>query len=503
MTEQTADKDAPLLLGAVDLGSNSFRVEVGRVEGDTIVSESYWKETVRLAGGLDKNGAFTPEIQQRALDALARFREKLEGIPANNIRAVGTQALRVAKNSFEFLPKAEAVLGHRIDIIAGREEARLVFSGCAHSLPPSSEKRLVVDIGGASTELIIGCGYMAKECESFHVGCVNTSLEFFPDGKITAKALRNAQLHAQAEFEEAHQSFANRNWDAAYGSAGTISAVAEIGTASGLTNGVVTPALLKELRKELVDAGDIRKLRLPGLREDRREVIAGGIAVLSAVFETLKVKEMRPAPGALRVGLLYDMLGRQGQRDTRDATVTSLIKRSGIDKQQAARVAALADKFFTELDGSANSRENRKLLQWAAMLHETGRLISPSGYHRHSQYILIHSDLPGFTRTDQTRMGALVLGQRGNLHKVSDWLGDEGMVNMILALRLAVIFAHARRTVHLPEIQLGRNGHGPHTVFNMGVDSSWLARHPLTNYLLEQEKVVWGKENFAFNLIRN
>ncbi len=498
MTIEKNDKNEVQLLGAVDLGSNSFRVEIGRVDGDRIVTESYWKETVRLAGGIDENGAFTPEIQQKALNALARFREKLEGIPAKNIRAVGTQALRVAKNSIEFLPKAEAVLGHPIEIIAGREEARLVFSGCAHTLPPSSEKRLVVDIGGASTELIIGCGYMAKECESFHVGCVNTSLQFFPDGKITAKALKEAQLHAQAEFEEAAQEFSNRNWDAAYGSAGTIGAVAEIGHAAGLTNGVVTPALLKELKKELIEIGDIHKIRFPGLKEDRREVIAGGLAVLSAVFETFKIKEMRPAQGALRVGLLYDMLGRQEQRDTRDSTVTSLIKRSGIDKQQAARVAALADKFFTDLDADNRSHDDRKLLQWAAMLHETGRLISPSSYHRHSQYILMHSDLPGFSRLDQAVMGNLVLSQRGNLRKVSASLVNPSMVNMIMALRLAVIFAHARRTVHLPEISLGRVEDNGQTVFTLTIDSQWLARHPLTNYLLEQEEGIWAKENIRF-----
>ncbi len=500
MTNLTAENQDAQILGAVDLGSNSFRVEVGRVDGDRIVTESYWKETVRLAGSIDKNGAFTPEIQQRALDALARFREKLEGIPAKNIRCVGTQALRVAKNSHEFLPKAEAVLGHPIEIIAGREEARLVFSGCAHSLPPSSEKRLVVDIGGASTELIIGCGFLAKECESFHVGCVNTSMEFFPDGKITARALRNAQLHAQAEFEEAHQEFSNRNWDSAYGSAGTIGAVAEIGLASGLTNGVVTPALLKQLRKEIVEIGDIHKIRFPGLKEDRREVIAGGLAVLSAVFETFNIKEMRPASGALRVGLLYDMLGRQEQRDTRDSTVTSLIKRSGIDKQQAARVAALADRFFTEIDADAHSQNSRKLLQWAAMLHESGRLISPSGYHRHSQYILMNSDLPGFSRLDQSIMGDLVLGQRGNLRKVSSCLSRPEMVNMILSLRLAVIFAHTRRTVHLPEIHLTRSHENQQTVFTLAMDPQWLGRHPLTNYLLEQEELVWAKENIRFVL---
>ena len=462
-----AQNKQPILLGAVDLGSNSFRVEIGRVEDYRITTESYWKETVRLAGGIDENGAFTPEIQERALAALRRFREKLDGIDPQNIRAVGTQALRVATNSADFLPRAEEALGHPIEIIAGREEARLVFSGCAHTLPPSSEKRLVVDIGGASTELIIGCGFIAKECESFHVGCVNTSRAFFPDGKITANALKQAQLSAQAEFEEAHQEFSFRN-------------------------------------KELVEAGDIRKINFPGLKEDRREVIAGGLAVLSAVFDTFKIKEMRPASGALRVGLLYDMLGRQEQRDTRDSTVTALIKRSSIDKQQAARVAALADKFFVALSpDDQQTHDCRKLLQWASMLHETGRVISPSGYHKHSQYILMNSDLPGFSRYDQTQMSTLVLGQRGNLKKVEGALQDPVFVNMLLSLRLAVIFAHARRTLRLPEIKLERVAHTRKTAFRLWVDPQWLSRHPLTGYLLEQESLVWARVGMEFTLQNN
>ena len=503
MKGEAQDKQ-PILLGAVDLGSNSFRVEIGRVEDYRITTESYWKETVRLAGGIDEHGAFTPEIQERALSALRRFREKLEGIDPQNIRAVGTQALRVATNSADFLPRAEEALGHPIEIIAGREEARLVFSGCAHTLPPSSEKRLVVDIGGASTELIIGCGFIAKECESLLVGCVNTSRAYFPHGKITANALKQAQLSAQAEFEEAHQEFSFRNWDAAYGSAGTIGAVADIGHASGLTNGVVTPALLKVMRKELVEAGDIRKINFPGLKEDRREVIAGGLAVLSAVFDTFKIKEMRPASGALRVGLLYDMLGRQEQRDTRDSTVTALIKRSSIDKQQAARVAALADKFFVALNpDDQQTHDCRKLLQWASMLHETGRVISPSGYHKHSQYILMNSDLPGFSRYDQTQMSTLVLGQRGNLKKVESALQDPTFVNMLLSLRLAVIFAHARRTLRLPEIKLERVAHTRKTAFRLWVDPQWLSRHPLTGYLLEQESLVWARVGMEFTLQNN
>lgn len=483
-------------LGAVDLGSNSFRVEVGRLVGGQILTESYWKETVRLAAGFDQDGNLTEDAQKRALSALARFREMLEGVDPKYIRAVGTQALRVAKNSAEFLPKAEATLGIPIEIIAGREEARLVFSGCAHTLPPSPEKRLVVDIGGASTELIIGCGFQPNTCESFHVGCVNTSVEFFKDGKITAKAFKQAQLAAQAEFEEAAGEFSSKNWDAAYGSAGTVGAVADIGQALGLTNGVVTPALLKYLKNELLEFGDIRHIKLAGLKEDRREVIAGGVAVLTAVFETFGIKEMRPASGALRVGLLYDILGRKDHHDTRDQTVTAILKRTNVDKQQAGRIASLADKFFVELCDGEPEAENRKILQWAAMLHETGKMITPSGYHRHSEYILKNLDLAGFSRTDQNNMATVVLGQRGNLKKVEEALTNPLLTRMIAAIRLAVIFAHARRTVRLPTWKLSMHNR----TICLVADAGWLSRHPLTEYLLHEEETIWDRVGFHFSL---
>ena len=373
-----------------------------------------------------------------------------------------------------------------------------MFSGCAHTLPSSPEKRLVVDIGGASTELIIGRGYLPKQCESFHVGCVNTSVQFFKDGKITAKEFKAAQLSAQAEFEEAHQEFSHRQWDAAYGSAGTIGAVADIGTALGLTNGVVTPALLKYLRDELISSGEIRRIKLAGLKEDRREVIAGGIAVLTAVFETFGIKEMRPASGALRVGLLYDILGRKSQHDVRDATVTAILKRTNVDKQQAARVAALSDKFFQALSDGNPDPARRKLLQWAAMLHETGKMISPSGYHRHSEYILKNSDLPGFSRSDQSDMAAIVLSQRGNLKKVESCLKDPMLMRMICAIRLAVIFAHARRTVRLPAWTLKADG----KTIEFALDSAWLMKHPLTEYLLHAEEDVWDKMDIDFRFER-
>lgn len=490
------EQHKPLLLGAVDLGSNSFRVEIGRVDGERIVSESYWKETVRLAAGFDDKGALTPEVQERALKALARFREKLAGIDPKYIRAVGTQALRVATNSAQFLPLAEAALGHKIEIIAGREEARLVFSGCAHTLPPSNEHRLVVDIGGASTELIIGRGFTPESRESFHVGCVNTSVKFFKDGKVTAKAMKAAQLAAQAEFEDSKAEFSPNKWQSAYGSAGTIGAVAEIGHALGLTPTSVTWPLLKALKEQIIRTEDIKKLHIPGLKEDRREVIAGGVAVLSAVFETFGIKEMRPASGALRVGLLYDILGRKSERDIRDTTVNAIIHRTAVDAEQAQRVSSLALRFYAALSGDKYDEDLGKLLQWASLLHETGKVISPSGYHRHSQYILLNSDLPGFSKSDQLCMGTLVLGQRGNLKKVAPALENPSQAAMICALRLAVIFAHARRPVELPQWNLTRKG----SVITLTIDADWLKQHPLTEYLLEQESSIWAKENISFVL---
>ena len=310
-----------MLLGAVDLGSNSFRVEIGQVHGDRITTQSYWKETIRLAGGFDEAGALTPEAQARALGALSRFRERLGNLPPERVRAVGTQAMRAATNSAEFLKKAEAALGYKIDILSGHEEARLVFKGCARTLPPSEKRRLIVDIGGASTELIIGEGLEAERCESFRIGCVNTSIRFFQDGRITAKSIERAVLACQAELEESITRFGAGNYEEAFGSAGTFGAMSDIARASGWSDGTVTLEHLERIRKQLLEAKDVKNIRFDGLKEDRKEVIAGGLAVLLAVYKTLGIETMRPASGALRVGLLYDLLGRVSDKDTRDITV--------------------------------------------------------------------------------------------------------------------------------------------------------------------------------------
>ncbi len=477
-----------MLLAAVDLGSNSFRVEIGQVHGERIVTQSCWKETVRLAGGVDSAGALTPEIQEKALGALARFRERLADMPADRVRAVGTQTMRSAANSQEFLKRAEAALGYEIDILSGHEEARLVFKGCARTLPPSGQRRLVVDIGGASTELIIGRGLEADRCESFHIGCVNTSMRFFSDGRITAKTLGKAITACRAALEESIARFGAGNYDEAYGSAGTFGAVSGVCAALGWSDGEIRPEHLERLKKLLLEAKDISSIRIEGLKEDRREVIAGGIAVLAAVFDTLSIASMRPASGALRVGLLYDLLGRVSDRDTRDITIESMLSTAHADKKQAARVSDLTMKLYGILRPSA-SAEDKKFVRWGSLLHEIGMNISSSRYHRHSAYIVSNADMPGFSRQDQEILSAFVLSQRGSLKKVEDFLDKKISMEAALALRLAVIFAHARRAVRLPIISVERSGES----LCLRLDKNWLEEHPLTDYLLKDEAADWDK----------
>jgi exopolyphosphatase / guanosine-5'-triphosphate,3'-diphosphate pyrophosphatase len=482
-----------MLLAAVDLGSNSFRLEIGRVEGSHIARHGYWKETVRLAAGIDESNRLSKKAIEAAVETLARINERLRGMKAEHVRAVGTQTLRQARNLDQFLLEAQHALGFPIEVISGREEARLVFEGCMHTLPHSSARRLVVDIGGASTELIVGRGFEAENAESFKVGCVNLSMRFFKDGKIDRSSLKKAQVATAAEIEEAVTVFSRANWDEAYGSSGTVGAVSEILRAQGWSDGTITPEGLFRLRQALLDAGEIRRIRLAGMKPDRQEVLAGGVAVLSAVFEALGVQEMRPARGALRVGVLYDLLGRREQKDLRDASVQRMQARFGVDRGQAQRVAALATQLRGALQPAAVDTE--KCLRWAALLHEVGFVISHADHHKHSAYLIAHSDLAGFSTNDQQQVATLVLAQRGNLKKVRESLAERGQSARILALRLAVIVAHARRPVELPEWSL-KFDRG----IEFGLDAEWLARHPLTQYLLEEEAGHWERVGVAFKL---
>lgn len=485
-----------MLLGSVDLGSNSFRVEIGRIEKGRIITQNYWKETVRLAAGFDENGALTPEIQAKALTALARFHECLSGLPPENVRAVGTQSLRVATNSAEFLRKAEATLGYPINILSGHEEARLVFKGCAHTLPKSERRRLIVDIGGASTELVIGKRFDAEKYESFHIGCVETSIRFFSDGVLSEATLDRAIIACMAELSEAETAFGAGEYDEAYGSAGTFSAVSSVCTELGWSqNGEVTLEHLEALKNELLKYRSIDKIKLPGLKPDRKEVIAGGIAILIAVFRALGIRSMLPARGALRVGLLYELLSAVENRDIRELTVDRFQTSTHLDLDQARRIAELSERLYMTIDPKAK-KEDHRLLRWASSLHEIGTLISTSRYHRHGQYIVANADMPGFTRAEQNTLSMLILGQRGGLSKVAEFISDIRRENQILALRLAVLLSHARKTTTLPALSINRENNG----ITMSLPQTWLDKHPLSSYLLQEECNAWGKINKTLRL---
>ena len=481
------------LLAAVDLGSNSFRLEIGRHALGHIERTLYLKEMVRQGAGLDEHKRLTPEAMQRGWECLARFGERLKGFPAQQVRAVATQTLREAVNRDEFLLRASEVLGYPISVISGPEEARLIYQGAAYSLPPSDEKRLVVDIGGRSTELILGQGYSTRQVASFPVGSVSWSLRYFADGTFTRAALQTAQIAAQAVLEEALNSFPRNSWDTAYGTSGTANAIAEVLHAHGYPDGVITREGLQWMCQQLLAAQNVASLRLPGLKEERRAVVGGGVAALCAIFELLQIQEMRIANGALRQGALRDMVQRQEHHDARRVTIAALMQRFAADATQAQRVQAAAAQLYEQTKRCAGITDplqlRAPLLEWASELHEIGCLISHNDSHHHGAYVLQHSDIAGFTQSELTHMSALVLGQRGKLRKVETYLGDNEFALQLLSLRLAVLLCHARREPDFDSLQL-RVKDGK---WSLRASPNWVEQHPQSAHLLNEEVQQWAR----------
>lgn len=497
-------------LAAVDLGSNSFRLEIGRVDHGQIHRSEYLKETVRLGNGLDSARNLTPEAMQRGWDALARFGERLAGFKRSQVRAVATQTLREARNRDEFLLRARTVLGFGIDVIPGREEARLIYQGVSHLLPHGEqwdrERRLVVDIGGRSTEMIIGQALDAQTVESYRVGSVAWSMKYFGEGLFTPTAFRAAEIAAKAVLDDALGSYTADRWDVAYGASGTIGAVGDLLAAAGQGAGRVTREGLDELIDRLLAARSVERLRLDGLREDRKPVIGGGVSVLRAVFDLLGVKEMRVAQGALRHGVLYELLERdEGVADLRSATVERLAQRFGADPEQARRVSATAAGLFLQLMPTAagagtSTRAGRALrkLGWAAQLHEIGALVSHSDYHKHGAYLLDNTDAPGFASNELHLLGQLVLGHRGKLRKLGIALDEPEFVCQLLALRLAVILCHARRDPQPAALTLAADL--SQRVFGVAFDAAWAEAYPQSAHLLHEEVLAWQKTPWRLQL---
>ena len=480
-------------LAAIDMGSNSFRLELGAMPQGQYRRVDYVKETVRLGAGLDANGMLTEDATQRGLACLRRFSSRLSGFAPGQVRAVATQTLREARNRNAFLLRAQEALGFPIEVISGREEARLIYAGVNH-LQPSSDTRLVVDIGGRSTELILGQGRTPLVAESFGVGCVSLSMRFFEGGRITREGFRSAQVAAGAELEEGLQPFARSNWTHALGSSGTAGAVSQLLQANGLTDGHITPQALRWCIERCLEAGHIDRISLPGLKADRRAVLPGGLAILYTLATHFDISSLSPAKGALRQGVIIDLHDRLQALQTakpvdiRDQSVRELQQRFRVDTAQAERVTSVALALFDAGLPDAEA-ETRRELVWACALHEMGQMVSHHDHHRHSAYLLAHVDAAGFSQSQQRRVADLVLGQRGGLRKVEPQMASETFAWQVLCLRLAAIKCHGRGLVDSKALSLRARQREAQLSFS----NAWAESHPRTLFLLQEEAATWAR----------
>lgn len=479
------------LLAAVDLGSNSFRYQVARVEHDQLYMLDGQRESVRLAAGLTPEHYLDAAAQQRALSALSKFAERLRDFPATSVRAVGTNSLRVAKNAADFIPQAEHVLGFPIEVISGHEEARLIHLGITQGLPPSPDNRLFMDIGGGSTEFIIGKGLTPLKLESLYMGCVSFSARFFPDGKINKHTLKQAESAARSELQSIISEYRGA-WKEAFGSSGTAKMLNDVLVLNGFSVSGITRSGMEKLRAHLVAVGDVQKLNLQGLRGDRLPVLAGGFAIMYAAFCELGIEIMLPASGALREGVLYDLLGRTHNNDMRDVTVKQFMQRYRVDIPQAKRVANLACRLAQQL---VTEDTPLRLLNWAALLHEIGISVAHSGYNKHSAYILANADMPGFSKQEQNYLSLLALTQRGGMDKVPrPATFDQAL---IFSFRLATILHRSRSDRSLPDIQLRQTEQS----FTLTLSKTWLNQQPATDAALQEEVQYW--RSIKINLLLN
>jgi len=477
------------VMAAVDLGSNSFHMVVARNQHGEPSIVDRLREMVRLASGLKDDGLLDDASQERALACLRRFGQRLRDMQAHQVRVVGTNTLRRAQNSDEFLAKAEEALGHPVEVISGIEEARLIYLGVSHHTDSSDGANLVIDIGGGSTELIIGEGHEPKQLESLYVGCVGVSRAHFDDGKLSAKRFERARLAVRLELRPVVAAFRRRGWKRAIGSSGTVRAARDVAHALRLCDTGVTLAAVEGIIEELIKAKRVEDLSLPGLAADRAPVFAGGMAILGEVMSALKVDALDISGGALREGLLYDMLGRLHDEDARERSIRAMQRSFHVDLEQATRVEATAAALLEQVARAWQLTDKRfkQLLVWAARLHEVGLDIAHARYHHHGGYLIENSDLPGFVKLEQQLVASLVTLHR---RKLDDPFLDElpgswraTMFKLVVLLRLAALLHRSRSPSDLPAISLAPGKDSLELKFPQG----WLDDNPLTAADLEQE----------------
>jgi exopolyphosphatase/guanosine-5'-triphosphate,3'-diphosphate pyrophosphatase len=479
----------PDVLAAVDLGSNSFHLVVARYSHGQLVVVDRLREMVRLGAGIGPDGRLDKQVAARAIACLERFGQRLRDMHAGSVRVVGTNALRVARRKQSFLERAREALGHPIEIIAGMEEARLIYSGVAHNLPAEPGRRLVVDIGGGSTELAVGEGYEPQLLESLKIGCVSWSQRYFDEERLSPKRLERARLAARLELEPVAARFLKLGWQGVVGSSGTVRAIGEVLRERHPEASAIHADHLEELVAELGRATHGRELRYEALTEERRPVFPAGVVILAEVFDALGLEQMRMAEGALRDGLLYDMIGRLTDEDPRERTVASMVRRYHVDTAQAGRVEATAHGFLAQVADAweLTDPEAEQALAWSARLHEIGLDVAHSGYHRHGAYLLENADMPGFAREEQRLLARLVGAHRRKLalegvdELIPPW--DRHALPLIVLLRLAVLLNRGRSDTPLPAVELAARDR----TLEVRFPPRWLKEHPLSVEDLHQE----------------
>ncbi|MDJ0761096.1 MAG: exopolyphosphatase [Woeseiaceae bacterium] len=481
----------PAVIAAVDLGSNSFHMIVGELRHGQLAIIDRIRETVRLAEGLSSKGDLSDAARDRALHCLARFGQRLRDVHADNVRAAGTSTIRRAREDSSFMAEAEAALGHPIEVISGIEEARLIYTGVTHSLPANDGFRLVMDIGGGSTELILGEGTRPRALESLHLGCVSLTERFFGDGVLSRKAFDKARLRARLELRPIKAFFRGAEDVEAIGTSGTINSAAAVALELGIIeSGDLTLAAVEELIERMLAFDRIMNIELRGLSERRAQVWPGGLSILAELMQVLRVDHLKVSDGALREGLLYDLLGRMRHEDARERTVRAMAARYQVDRPQAERVAATAQALIDQVGTTwfTNPEWAAQMLGWAATLHEIGLDISHDGYQRHGAYVAEHADMPGFPRAEQRLLAFLIGSQRygidGRLQRQLPNTWREGAVRLAILLRLAVLLNRARSSKAVPLLQADARN----SMLSLAFDPAWLAENPLTIADIQREQ---------------
>src|SRR5271156_1528415 len=493
----------PDVLAAVDLGSNSFHMVVARYSHGQLVILDRLREMVRLAAGMGDSARLDDTATDRALRCLERFGQRLRAMRADSVRVVGTNALRRAKRKRWFLEHARAALGHPIEIISGMEEARLIYSGVAHTSPMSPDKRLVIDIGGGSTEVVIGQGFEPLLLESLSVGCVGLGTICFEDGRISEKRFERARTAVRLELEPIQEAYRKLGWLQASGSSGTVRVIGDVLRRLNPESPRITLDNLRSLAERVIAAGHVDELDLEDVDAERAPVFPAGVAILLEIVESFGIDRVRAAEGAMREGLLYDLMGRFTNEDARVRSVRAMEKRYHVDEIQADRVEATVVSLLEQVESEWGLEDPlaESVLRWAARLHETGLDIAHSKYQRHSAYLLQHADMPGFPREEQLLLSALVGGHRRQLsfESLEDLLPpwDRLAEFLIVLLRLAVLLHRGRSPQPLPEVRLTVKSRN----IALALPLRWMKEHPLTLEDLEQERGYLKETGFRLNIV--